>query len=257
MQITKEEHENLINNGEFQTTGYQYTIMYMARIHSQAEFLFAKVLSLRGKLFSDYEASEIIEAFTIKTICDWEWYVERMICECLNADTSKLSDTLDLELPKSITTDECFGYLNGLGYFDLKSASNLKSIAKKILLDKKNPFQKINSDARNHIDDFYSFRNYVAHRSKKSRKTLYKVYSKYNQNNFVEVGEFLLGKNHQDDKTIRFQDFGGSFWLAAFNIMEFLYPKTYKWIVQEEKVYNEKCHLRFHYLIKLSPNEPK
>ena len=28
------------NNGEFQTNGYQHTIMYMARIHSQAEFLF-------------------------------------------------------------------------------------------------------------------------------------------------------------------------------------------------------------------------
>ena len=50
-------------------------------------------------------------------------------------------------------------------------------------------------------------------------------------------------------KNIRFQDFGGSFWLASFNIMEFAYPKMYKWIVQDEKIYNEKCHLRFHYLM--------
>ena len=46
------------NNGEFKTFGYQYTIMYIARIHSQAEFLFAKVLALRRKVFSDFEAFE-------------------------------------------------------------------------------------------------------------------------------------------------------------------------------------------------------
>ena len=65
--------------------------MDMARIHSQAEFLSAKVLSLRGKVYSNYEASEIIEAFTIKTICDWEWFAEKIICECLKEYTSQLS----------------------------------------------------------------------------------------------------------------------------------------------------------------------
>ncbi len=257
MKIKKEEHEELINSGEFNSIGYQYTIMYMARIHSQAEFLFAKILSFQDKIYSKYETSEIFEAFTVKTICDWEWYVERMICECLKDDTKQLAEQLDLTLPKSITVDECFGYLNGLGYFDLKSVSNLKSIAKKILIENKNPFQKISSEARNHIDDFYSLRNYVAHRSKKSKKTLLKIYNKYGQNDFVEVGEFLLNKSKPEKSTIRFQDFGSSFWLATFNILEFLYPKIYKWIVKDEKVYNENCHLRFHYLKELSPNKPK
>ncbi len=257
MKITEAEHNELVNNGEFQTNGYQHTIMYMARIHSQAEFLFAKVLSLRGKLFSDYEASEVIEAFTIKTICDWEWYAEKMICECLNKDTSQLSKELDLKLPKTVTIDECIGYLNGLGYFDLKNIGNLKSIAKKVLINSKNPFQKISAEAKRHIDDFYVLRNYVAHKSKKSKRTLLKIYEKHNQPDFIEVGEFLLAKTNESNNTIRFQDFGGSFWMAAFNIMEFLYPKTYKWIVQDEEIYNDKCHLRFHYLMNLSPNEPK
>ena len=128
---------------------------------------------------------------------------------------------------------------------------------KKILTDKKNPFQNISSEARNHIDDFYSLRNYVAHKSSKSKRTLIKTYSKYNQNEFVEVGDFLLSKADEGKKNIRFQDFGGSFWLASFNIMEFAYPKMYKWIVQGEKTYNDKCHLRFHYLMKISPNKPK
>jgi len=255
--MTKAEHEQLINNGEFHLVGYQYTIMYMARINSIAQFLFAKVLSLRGKLYSPFEASEIIEAFTIKTICDWEWYVEKMIYECLKDDTSQLANQLALTLPKSITKDECVAYLNGLAYFDLKSVSNLKSIARKILIESKNPFERISSEARNQIDDFYSLRNYVAHRSNKSKKTLIRTYKKYNQDKFIEVGEFLLGKTRHDNRTIRFQDFGGAFWLAAFNIMEFLYPKTYKWIVQEENTYNDKCHFRFSYLMELSPNKPQ
>ena len=60
---------------------------------------------------------------------------------------------------------------------------------------------------------------------------------------------FYYLKQMKVKKNIRFQDFGGSFWLASFNIMEFAYPKMYKWIVQDEKIYNEKCHLRFHYLM--------
>ena len=168
-----------------------------------------------------------------------------------------LSKELELDLPKRISNDECIAYLNGLGYFDLKSASNLKSIGKKILTEKKNPFQKISAEARNHIDDFYSLRNYVAHKSNKSKRTLIKTYSKYNQKKFLEVGDFLLSKTDETKNSIRFQDFGSSFWLAAFNIMEFAYPEMYKWIVQEEIIYNDKCHLRFHDLMKISSNKAK
>ncbi|MBI9052331.1 MAG: hypothetical protein JEY96_00845 [Bacteroidales bacterium] len=255
--MNETEHNTLVNNGEFHLDGCQYTIMYMSRIHSLAEFLFAKILSLRGKIYSDYEASEIMEAFAVKTICDWEWYIERMIYECLKSDTTKLAEQLDLNLPKTISTDECAAYLNGLGYIDLKNASNLKSISKKILVDSNNPFVKMDNEAKSHIDDFYIFRNYVAHRSNKSKQSLQKVYKKYNQNKFIEVGEFLMNKIQSDKKPIRFQEFGSAFWMVSFNIMEFLYPKTFKWIAQEEKVYNEKCHLRLHYLMSLSPNKPK
>lgn len=255
--MTEKEHEELINNGEFDLDGCQYTIMYMARIHSQAEFIFAKVLSLRDKLYSHYEASEIVEAFTIKTLCDWEWYVEKMLCECLINDTSQLSNHLALDLPKTISKDEGIAYLNGLGYFDLKGASDLKSVAKKILIEANDPFSNISNESRNRIDDFYTIRNYAAHKSNKSKKSLVKVYNKYGQDDFVEVGEFLLGKKDDKDKTIRFQDFGGSFWLATFNIMESIYPKTYKWIVRDEKIYNDDCHRRFHYLMQLAPNQPQ
>lgn len=105
-----------------------------------------------------------------------------------------------MNLPKTISYDECVAYLNGLGYFDLKSASNLKSIGRKILTDKKNPFQNISSESKNNIDDFYSLRNYVAHKSSKSKRTLIKTYSKYKQNEFIEVGDFLLSKTDEGKK---------------------------------------------------------
>lgn len=222
---------------------------YMSRVHSQAEFLFAKTLALRGSLFSNYEAAEIVEAFTVKTICDWEWYAEQMIYECLKLDTSQLSVELGLALPSTISIDECAGYLSGLGYFDLKSATNLKAITKKILVKGQNPFENIGTDVRNKIDDFYVLRNFVAHRSKKAKKSLLKMYTKYDQNDFQEVCDFLLETNTKNSsKTIRYQEFGGSFWLASFQILEYLYPMIYKWIVQEEALYNDACHLRFHYL---------
>lgn len=231
--------------------------MYIARIHSQAEFLFAKVLMLRGRLYSDYEASEIVEAFTIKTICDWEWYVEKILCECLCEDTTQLSKHLVLNLPLKISKDECVAYLNGLGYFDLKSASNLKAIARRILIESKNPFQNISSQARGYIDDFYCLRNYVAHRSNKSKNTLVNTYSKYNQSDFVEVGDFLLTQSKLTDKTIRFQDFNSAFWLAGFHILQYSCPTIYNWIIDGEEPYNEKSHLRLVELMKIAPNPPK
>ena len=255
--ITKEEHEELVDFDEYKTLGYQYTIMYMSRIHSLSEFIFGKILSLRNKLFSDFEASEVVEAFTIKMICDWEWYSERIICECLKNDTSMLSREIGLILPVTITTDECMAYLNGLGYFDLKSCSNLKSIAKKVLTKELNPFANIGNEAKNKIDDFYIFRNYVAHKSIKAKKALIKTYEKYNQIDFQEVGEFLLNKEFEKDNLIRFQNFGGSFWLSSFQILEFSFPKIYKWICRDEQTYNDKCHIRFHYLRSLIPYQSR
>lgn len=256
MQITEENIKELKSLDEFHIKGYQYTIMYIARIHSQAEFLFSKVILLEDKLYSKYEISEIIEAFTIKSVCDWEWYIERMLCETLKKDTTKLSETLDLDLPKKISTDECFAFLNGLNYFDLKNATNLKTLSKKILVDEYNPFLKISNEAKNKIDEFYIIRNYVAHKSKKSKKSLMNIYKKYNILDFLEAGEFLLSKENKNSKTIMFQDYGSAYWLSAFNILEFLYPKIFKWIVRDERIYNEKCHIRLHYLMHLSPNKP-
>ena len=254
--MQKDDIHNLINNGEFSTIGYQYTIMYMARLFSQAEFLSYKIMALTGKVFSKYEVQQVFEAFTIKTLCDWEWYIEKIIYECLKNDTSKLANQLSLNLPMQITTDECIAYLNGLGYFDLKGASNLKNISKKILVDSNNPFLNLNKDACKRIDDYYILRNYIAHRSNKSKKSLNSMYSRYQQNTFIEAGDFLLSID-PNKNDLHIQLFEGSFLLTSFDIVKFLYPKTYNWIMGNEEIYNDKCQARFLKLVNLSLNKPK
>lgn len=254
--MEKDELNDLIYNGEFETVGCQYTIMYMGRLFSQGEFIGYKILSLIGKLYSQYEASQVVEAFAIKTLCDWEFYIERIIYECLKNDTTNLSKQLDLDLPKAISIDECTAYLNGLGYFDLKSCSNLRAIARKILVKENNPFDNLNKEAIKHIDDYYSLRNYIAHKSNKSKKSLLLVYEKYQQTSFIEAGDFLLSKS-TDSNVLKIQKFESSFWLATYNILEFLYPKTYDWIMKDEEIYNDACQKRFLKLIELGPNKPK
>lgn len=134
---------NIIKGEEFNTDSCQSILRYMARIFSQAEFLNKKVYLLSGNLFSPYEVCEIFEAFVVKSLCDWENFVEKVLSSSLSHDTSKLSELLALKLPKQITSDESLAYLNGLSYFDLKSGSNLKTISRKILTTNTNAFQNI------------------------------------------------------------------------------------------------------------------
>ncbi|MFD2162238.1 hypothetical protein ACFSJU_07525 [Paradesertivirga mongoliensis] len=249
--MTEEEIRNAANL-ELKSIGCQYTIMYMSRLFSQADFLAYKIMALTGKVFSKYEVIQVFEAFTIKTVCDWEWYIEKIICECLQKDTSALGGQLSLKLPKEITTDECVAYLNGLGYFDIRSASNLKSVSKKILVDNRNPFLNFDKETSKRIDDYYVLRNYIAHRSNKSKKALTVVYNKYKQETFVEAGDFLLSIDTEKSQ-LQIQLFESAFWLSSYKILEFLYPNTYKWIMGNEEVYNENCQARFLAIINQFP----
>jgi hypothetical protein len=58
-----------------------------------------------------------------------------------------------------------------------------------------NPFAKITSAQAKKIDEFFTIRNYLAHRSYKARRSLLKVYQDtYGMRNFVEPGTFLLAR---------------------------------------------------------------
>lgn len=154
-------------------------------------FLKVKIL-YNNELFTIDEKKEILEAFLIKIIAEWDNFLEKSLVYLAKNDTSKLSEYLDLNLPAQISFDTCQAILNGLNYFDIRSTSNLKGIAKKILTDSNNPFQNIESLFCNRVDDLYVIRNYVAHKSKSSKRSLSTLYKKKNRQEFIEPGYYFM-----------------------------------------------------------------
>src|SRR5687768_9391088 len=146
-------------------------LVYISRTFSLIDFINEKIIKLKGKLFGEFETEETLEAFSIKLLCDWEWLIERVLINSLIKDTSNLSAHLNLELPSTISYDVGFSILNGTRYFDIKNTANLKGLAKKILIEQNNPFNKISKDRCGSIDDFYIIRNYIAHKSEASKRT--------------------------------------------------------------------------------------
>jgi hypothetical protein len=209
---------------------FRNVLVYLSRTDSMIRFVDEKIVKLKGKLFSDLETYETLEAFVIKFICDWEWFIERHIIHLLIKDTSKLSEYLTLTLPTTISYDEGTAILNGTGYFDFKNCSDIKSIAKRILTTQNNSFISITKEVSKNIDDFYVIRNYVAHKSNKSKKTLFTFYNGINIHQFVEPGEYLVRMHHDeiDQKYTYFHYHAFSLFMSAFQMWETLFPSSFE-----------------------------
>ncbi|MGZ3837804.1 MAG: hypothetical protein ACXVPE_16300 [Bacteroidia bacterium] len=219
---------------DLQDKGLQNIMVYISRTFSLIDFINQKIISLKGTLFGEFETEETLEAFSIKLLCDWEWFIERTLINCLIKDTTNLSSHLNIDLPKTITHDVGFAILNGTNYFDIKSTGNLKGLAKNILVRENNPFVEIKKDRCNSIDDFYIIRNYIAHKSEASKRSFKKLLlSKHNIKDFIEPGKFLLKYEENSTNILKnnFNVHACGFWVSALDIWEFLFPNSYKEIL--------------------------
>jgi hypothetical protein len=208
---------------------FRNILVYLSRTDSLIKFVDEKIIKLRGRLFSDLETHEIIEAFVIKYICDWEWFIERHFTHLLTRNTSKLAEYLTLKIPQIITFDEGTAILNGTGYFDFKNCTDIKSQGKKFLTVENNPFPAIEKDVTQNIDNLYIIRNYIAHKSNKSKKTLTKFYSENGITNFIEPGEYLI-KLHVGETAPKFTNLYThtfSLFMSVFQMWESLFPKSF------------------------------
>ena len=161
------------------------------------------------------EKKEIYEAFVLKICATWEIFVEELLVNCLNRDTSQYADYKAVKIPKNLSSNVCMCLITGLGFFDFKSAGDIKGIAKKILVNKFNPFPAIPKKDAARIDEFLIIRNYLAHYSAKSKQSLMCIYKKnYDFKNFREPGDFLFA-NDKQTKQIRFANYIDSFLNAA------------------------------------------
>lgn len=147
-----------------------------------------------SKLFTEREEKiELIESLVLKICAQWEVLVEELMIDCLNRDSSQYSEFIAENLPKHIPRAQCMAMIQGMGYVDFKGVSDIKRKAKLILTDELNPFKEIARGDGNRIDELYKFRNFIAHLSNQSHRTLKKVYfTKYQLKRFQEPGRFLM-----------------------------------------------------------------
>ena len=169
---------------------------------------------------------EIHEAYVLKIQVTWEIFAENLLVQCLKLNTSQYAEYKDIKLSKRLSTDVCRALISGIEYFNVKGADHLKKIAKTILAPSCNPFKEIPSDISRKINEFYIFRNYIAHQSQKAKRSLSKIYTDVYDiiGKFPSPGEVLLTKVPTMKEQIFFADYINSFIAAAHTIKHFMEP---------------------------------
>jgi len=194
----------------FETWLYTYTVFLN------------KILNAKRVVATKWEKEELLEAFVLRVVSVWEIFVENLIIDCLNKDTTKYGSYMDLRLPKNLPRAQCEAMLNGLAYLDFPNVGSLKSTARHVLVPTSNPFQAIPKAAERRIDEFLRMRNYLAHYSTRSRRALKDAYRRnHGLIVFREPGHFLYASRGKGGQP-RFGDYVDSFFDAAKTMRKFL-----------------------------------
>jgi hypothetical protein len=181
-----------------------------------------KILSAKRVVSTTWEKQELLEAFVLRVVSVWEIFVEDLIVDCLNKDTTKYAAYMDLRLPKNLPRAQCEAMLNGLGYLDFPNVGSLKSVARNVLVPACNPFQAIPKAATWRIDEFLRMRNYLAHYSTRARRALKDAYRRnHGLTRFREPGDFLYASRGKGGQP-RFGDYVDAFSDAAKAMRRFL-----------------------------------
>ncbi|MBN2593440.1 MAG: hypothetical protein JXA81_08035 [Sedimentisphaerales bacterium] len=174
------------------------------------------------------EKCEVYESFVLKICATWETFINDLFVLCLKRNTSQYSKFLGVKLPKRPSIELCAVLISGYRYLDFRRAAD---DAAKILTPDNNPFSKEalkEAPRRKRIDEFFSIRNYVAHKSRVAKRALRKVYQDtYHLERFTEPGRFLLSPIHEGVEEIWFGEFIQVFINTAKTMALYLeiYPK--------------------------------
>lgn len=193
-------------------------------------------ISANIDFFDVNEINSIEEAFLVKHLAEWETFIINIITYCVAIDTSQIAAYLDIELPKRLSFENASAIVNGLSYLSISSSSELKGLAKKIISKNNNPFEQFQMKFLNQIDEVYALRNYVAHKSRKSKTSLLKMYNKrYNIKNFIKPGQFLSEKiTDNSGNYSRSFLYYGAFMTMATLIWRYLDSKSYNFVYEDE-----------------------
>ncbi|WP_418510816.1 hypothetical protein [Corallibacter sp.] len=190
----------------------------------------------KPELFNTDDIASTEEAFLVKHLAEWETFILNIIVYCVAIDTNQISKFLDLELPKKMSFENATAVVNGLSYLSITSSSELKGLAKKIITEKNNPFEQFQMKFLNHIDEAYALRNYVAHKSRKSKSSLLKIYNnRHNIKEFIEPGKFLAERIKDEIGDYpRSHLYYGKFMTMVTMIWRHLDPKSYNFVYEDE-----------------------
>jgi hypothetical protein len=181
-----------------------------------------KVFAAQRVLKGEREKKEVLEAFVFKIHVTWGIFIEELLIDCLNRDTSQYANYMALKVPKHLPRSQCKAILTGLRYVDFRSVSEIKKVAQDILVPENNPFKAIPKSASDKIDEFYKIRNYLAHYSGLARRSLAAMYKRaYGMRRFREPGDFLYSLRRRKDR-IRLADYIEAFRDAAEQMGNFL-----------------------------------
>jgi hypothetical protein len=222
------------------TTGliFEPFVRFVIEFHNQME-LYVRILQneLEDNVkLQEQEVGLLYEAFLIKVTAEWELFLHNILAYCVALDTSAISNYLQLELPAKLSFDNSFAILNGLDFISITSVSELKNMVKKILSDRYNPFKAFETNFLNTIDEMYTLRNYIAHKSTRSKIRLGKMYKDRHQISiFKTPGEFLTTKStfRGNEMTI-FQDYLGTLLCIAVEIWKILDPASYLFVYEDD-----------------------
>lgn len=146
---------------------------------------------VRRQIGADLDESDVLAEGVVLSVAGyWEEVLDEDFVDALNRDTSAYAKHVEIELPKNLSRDICFGLLIGDGYLDLRDTGAIVSRAKKVLVD--NPFAHLTNTVRKSIDQFYVLRNYVAHRSQRAYRRYRGMLEKdFHYKRVVRPGVFL------------------------------------------------------------------
>jgi len=142
------------------------------------------------------EKRNVFEAYVFRICANWEILIEDLLIDCLNKDTSQYKESTGFGIPKHLSRETCKAMILGVTYIDFRSVSDLKRMAKRILVPQFNPFKGIPRSNGEKIDEFFALRNYLAHYSDAARRRLDNIYrNRHGLKSFREPGDFLLAKD--------------------------------------------------------------
>lgn len=151
------------------------------------------VLGCPAESFDKEQKAELVEALVMKLCTIWSVSAEDLLIDCLNRNSERYAEFMNApRLAKHIPRLQCEFMLTGIGYFDVKSVSDMKKKAQDILTEQNNPFKAIANVDKMKIDELFTIRNYITHYSRQAERKLSNIYKKtHNMKKFEQPGYFL------------------------------------------------------------------